>query len=103
MRLPQELEFARLSAEDKYLRAVPGYMKRLRDLYEAIHDRFGDAGLELIREVSAAYGRRIATNIKKRGELQGVTEVGRYLLKVFDIVSDDWKVVKSTPGRWTAS
>ena len=99
MELPRELEFERLSNEEKYRRAVPGYMKRLRDLYEAIHDRYGDEGLELIRQVSREYGRRIAANLEKKGELKGVAGVGRYLLKVFDMVSDDWQVAEFTGDR----
>lgn len=99
MELPEELEFERLGNEERYLRAVPGYMKRIRDLYEAIHDRFGEEGLALIREVSENYGRRIGENLQKKGGLRGVAEVGRYLLKVFDMVSDDWKVAEFSAER----
>ena len=99
MDLPEALSFARLSHADKYKRAVPGYMRRIRDLYEAIHDRFGEEGLELIREVSRNYGTRIAENVRKKGELKGVAEVGRYLLKVFDMVSDDWEVFEFSEDR----
>jgi hypothetical protein len=99
VRLPPELEFERPDAEEKYRRAVPGYMKRICRLYEAIQDRFGDEGLELIREVSREYGERIAANVNKKGGLRGVPEVGRYLLKVFDMVSDDWRVQEFTPER----
>jgi uncharacterized protein (DUF4213/DUF364 family) len=99
MELPAELEFERLRNDEKYLRAVPGYMKRIRDLYEAIHDRFGEEGLALIRQVSEGYGRRIAANLKKKRELKGVAEVGRYLLKVFDMVSDDWQVAEFSEDR----
>jgi len=52
MTLPQELQFRRLTFEEKYRRAVPGYMKRICDLSEAIADRFGEEGLDLIRDVS---------------------------------------------------
>jgi len=97
--LPAELEFSRPDDAERYRRAVPGYMKRIRDLYEAVQDRFGEEGLELIREVSRSYGERIAGNIKRRGELRGVAAVGRYLLKVFDMVSDDWTVSEFTPDR----
>jgi hypothetical protein len=97
--LPPELEFDRPDAEEKYRRAVPGYMRRICHLYEAIQDRFGEEGLELIREVSREYGERIAANVNKKGGLRGVTEVGRYLLKVFDMVSDDWRVEEFTPER----
>lgn len=99
MNLPEELAFVRLSYEEKYHRAIPGYMKRLCDLYEAIYDRFGEEGLDLIRDVSREYGSRIARNIKKRGDLKGVAQVGKYLLKVFDMVSDDWKVAEFSKDR----
>ena len=92
MDLPEELRFDRLSFEEKYHRAVPGYMKRFGELYSAIYERFGDEGLELIRDVSREYGTRIARNVQKKRELKGVAEVGKYLLKVFDMVSDDWSV-----------
>ncbi|MFH2000551.1 MAG: hypothetical protein ABIK28_12770 [Planctomycetota bacterium] len=92
MDLPKELEFKRLSYEEKYHRAVPGYMKRLCELYEQIYKRFGEEGLTLIRDVSVKYGTRIGANVKKKGDVKGVAQVGRYLLKVFDMVSDDWAI-----------
>ena len=99
MELPEELKFDRLSYEDKYHRAVTGYMRRLCEIYEAVCERFGEEGLELIRSVSADYGRRIAENAKKKGELKGVAQVGRYLIKVFDMVSDDWFVKEFSEDR----
>ena len=86
MDLPEELQFDRLSYEEKYRRAVPGYTRRINGLYEAVYERFGEDGLELIREVSVKYGASIANNLKKKGEFKGVMEVGKYLLKVFDMV-----------------
>ncbi len=94
MQLPGELAFDRLPFDEKYHRAVPGYMRRIRDIYEALENRFGEEGLELIREVSREYGRRIAANVKKRGPVEGVAGVGRYLLRVFDMVSDDWEIAE---------
>ena len=99
MNFPEELDFDRLSYEEKYHRAVPGYMKRIRDLYEAIHDRFGEEGLELIRDVSRKYGTRIGMNVKKKGECKGVTQVGKYLLKVFDMVGGDWEIGEFTEEK----
>jgi hypothetical protein len=92
MKPPEELAFERLTAAEKYHRAVPGYMRRLRDVYEALYERYGDDGLDLIREVSRRYGTDIGQNVKKKGDLKGVAQVGRYLLKVFDMVSDDWEI-----------
>ena len=99
MDLPKELAFDRLSFEDKYHRAVRGYMRRICHLYEAIYERLGDEGLDLIRDVSKEYGTSIGMNLKKKGDLKGVTQVGKYLLKVFDMVSDDWDVREFAEDR----
>ncbi len=99
MDLPSELRFDRLTDAEKYHRAVPGYMKRIRDLYEAVHDRFGEDGLDLIRDVSRAYGERIARNLQIRGGLRGLAPVGRYLLRVFDMVGGEWEVTEFTDDR----
>ncbi len=99
MDLPEELAFARPSYEEKYRRAVPGYMKRINGLYEAVYERFGEEGLELIRNVSKEYGTSIANNLKKKGDVKGVLQVGKYLLKVFDMVSDDWDVKEYSEER----
>ena len=99
MDLPRELAFEKLSFAEKYHRAVPGYMKRLSDIYEAVYERFGEDGLELIRKVSKKYGTEIGKNVKRKGDLKGVAQVGRYLLKVFDMVSEDWEVGEFSPDR----
>jgi len=103
MRLPKELEFEALSVEEKYHRAVHGYMKRLCSLYEAIYERFGDDGLELIQDVSKEYGNSIGINVRKKRDLKGVAQVGKYLLKVFDMVSDDWSVSEFSEDRLVIS
>ena len=99
MDLPRELSFEPLRPEDKLQKAVPGYMKRIRGLYDALFERFGEAGLDLIRDVSRDYGAQIGANINKKGGLKGVAGVGGYLLKVFDIVSNDWEVKEFTENR----
>lgn len=103
LNLPEELVFDRPVLEERYRRAVTGYMRRLNDVYEAINDRFGDEGLDLIRETSRRYGTRIGENIRKKRELKGVADLGRYLLKVFDMVSDDWEVTEYNGDRLVIS
>ena len=103
MTLPRELEFEELTVEEKYRRAVPGYMRRLCALYEAMYERFGEDGLDLIREVSREYGSSIGRNVKNKGDLKGVAQVGRYLLRVFDMVSDDWSVTEFSEDRLVIS
>jgi hypothetical protein len=99
MILPEELAFPRLNYASKYHKAVPGYMKRIRDLYEAVYERFGEDGLDLIRDVSAEYGARIGNNVRKKGGLEGVDQVGSYLLSVFDMITEDWEVTEYTGDR----
>jgi hypothetical protein len=99
MILPEDLAFPRLSYGDKYHKAVPGYMKRIRDLYEAVYERFGEDGLRLIRDVSAEYGTRIGNNVRKKGDMAGVDKVGRYLLSVFDMITEDWEVTEYDKDR----
>jgi hypothetical protein len=103
MNLPEELAFERLSYEEKYHRAVPGYMRRLHGLYEAIYEQYGEDGLHLIRNVSRDYGTRIGTNVKRKSNLKGLAQVGRYLLKVFDMVSDDWGIQEFDEDRLVVS
>jgi hypothetical protein len=99
MNLPKELEFERLTAEQKLSKAVPGYMRRIRGLYDAVYERFGEDGLHLIREVSSNYGAQIGANLNRKGGLKGLTEVGRYLIRVFDIVGGDWEVTEFSENR----
>ncbi len=100
MDLPEELTFDRPDYKERYHRAVPGYMRRIRELYEAIHARFGEEGLELIRDVSRGYGTRVGENVRRhRGEQRGLTAVGRFLLEVFDMVSDDWDIAEYTDEK----
>jgi hypothetical protein len=99
MDLPKELEFERLSAQEKLDKVVPGYMRRIRGLYDAVYERFGEDGLKLIRDVSSNYGAQIGANINRKGGMKGVTEVGRYLLRVFDIVGGDWEVTEFSDCR----
>jgi hypothetical protein len=103
MELPKELDFERLSAEEKYHRAVPGYMRRILGLYEALHERYGEDGLDLIRDVSRGYGQSIGANVNRTRSLTGIAEVGKYLLKVFDMVSDDWSVTEFSEDRLVIS
>ena len=49
--------------------------------------------------MSKEYGTSIGTNAKKKGDIKGVPQVGKYLLKVFDMVSDDWEVTEFSEER----
>ena len=76
MDVPSELEFERLDDAEKYHRAVPGYMRRLRDVYEAVYERFGEAGLDRLLSLISERPGAIAMSGKLRG-----TEHKRRLLQ----------------------
>ncbi len=88
------IEFDPMDPGRKYGKAVPGLMLRIRDLYEALASRFGERGIELIRDVSTAYGRRAGEAAKSRVR-PGTAGVGAYVVRVFDIVGGDWRVTRN--------
>ena len=83
-----------LPPEEKYFKAVPGYMRRIRDLYEALYERFGEEGLQLIRDVSTRYGRELGHHVKKHLQERGIKGVGAYIVRVFDMVDGDWTITE---------
>jgi hypothetical protein len=94
MDFEQQLHFTPLPPGEKYFKAVPGLMKRIRDLYDAIYEQFGEEGLNLIRDVSTEYGRNLGNHVRKYLSEKGVKGVGTYVVRVFDMVGGDWTISK---------
>jgi predicted ArsR family transcriptional regulator len=87
------------SAEERYASAVRGLMKRINSLYNAMVERFGDEGLDLIREVSIRQGQKIARSMKERGQPTDIKSVGLFLVKVFENVRGEGEVTEFTDQR----
>src|SRR4030042_5977897 len=94
MNFKDQLNLNLLPPEEKYFKAVPGLMKRIRDLYEGIIERFGDEGLQLIRDVSTNYGRLLGIHVRKHLDEVGIKGIGTYIINVFDMVGGDWTVTE---------
>jgi hypothetical protein len=86
-KLPAGVEFPGIPLERKYRSAVAGLTARIKKIYDAIYDRFGQEGLDLIEEISTQYGREIAKRAAGRVRPNDVKSMASYLLYIFELVS----------------
>jgi len=75
IKLPSGVHIEEIPLDKRYRSNLRGLLTRIRKLYEALEDRFGEDGLELIREVSMNYGGEIAERVRKREGEPGSPEV----------------------------
>jgi predicted ArsR family transcriptional regulator len=85
--------------ERKHRSATLGLMQRIRMIYDALVDRYGDEGVEFIRDVSEQFGLQMAERARLRVAEGTPREVGLYLVRVFDMVGADGEVTDLTPDR----
>jgi len=84
IKLPPGVEIEEIPLDKRYRSNLRGLLTRIRKLYEAIQDRFGEEGLKLIEEVSAEYGREIAERVKARQGVMSLQEAALFIVKVFN-------------------
>ncbi len=99
IKLPPDLEFTDLPVEKQYHSTVRGLLTRIRKLYEAIEDRFGEDGLALIEEISRDYGSEIAARVRERQDELSLHETGKFLLRVFNGVRAEGEVTEWNDDR----
>ncbi len=87
VKLPQDATLPEIPLERKYRSVVAGLTARIKAIYDAVYDRFGEEGLRLIEDVSAAYGRDIAQRAGERVKPNDVKSTALFLLHIFDLVS----------------
>jgi predicted ArsR family transcriptional regulator len=92
IKLPPGIEVEDIPLEKRYTSNLRGLLVRIRKLYEAIEDRFGDEGLTLIREVSVEYGSEIAERVKEREGEMDIHDVALFLVKVFNGMRSEGEV-----------
>jgi len=97
--LPQGVEIGEVPIERRYSGVLRGLLTRIKGLYEAIYERYGDDGLELIRSVSSGYGAEIARRSRRGDPPWEIRKVGLYLVKVFDNMQSDGEVTEFTDRR----
>ncbi|TET47183.1 hypothetical protein E3J62_02260 [candidate division TA06 bacterium] len=97
--LPEGVRIEEVPVEKRYRSATSALMNRVRRLYEEIYSRFGDEGLELIRDVSAQFGKEIAERAKKRVKESDAKSVALYIIRIFNNVRGEGKVVEWGENR----
>ena len=94
IKLPAGVARDDIPLDARYQSVLRGLLTRLRGLYEAIYERFGDAGLDLIRNSGAAYGAAVADRARKAGPPWSAQQVGLYLVRVFDNMRSEGEVTE---------
>ena len=82
-----------------YRGVLRGLLNRIKILYEAIYNRYGDDGLNLIREVSEKYGYEIANRVRGKDEPWDIQKVGLFLVKVFNNMRAEGEVTEFGKSR----
>jgi predicted ArsR family transcriptional regulator len=101
IKLPPGVEAEEIPLEKRYRSNLKGLLTRIRLLYEAIEDRFGEEGLQLIREVSAQYGREIAAKVRDREGEMDLQQVGLLLVKMFNGMRSEGEVTEWSDDKVT--
>jgi hypothetical protein len=79
----------RRSLEQVYKSAVAGLYARMRNNYDFLYEKFGDEGLQMISDMSREYGLEVAERAKKGMKSNDISEVAKYLLRIFETVAYD--------------
>jgi len=99
IKTPPEIEIPEIPLDKQYRSNLHGLLIRIRKLYEAIEDRFGEEGLVLIREVSTQYGQEIAARVSAREGEMDIHDVARFLVKIFNGMRSDGEILEWTDDR----
>jgi predicted ArsR family transcriptional regulator len=99
IKLPKGIEVDEVPLDKRYRSNLKGLLTRIRMLYEAIEDRFGEEGLLLIRDVSSRYGRAIADRVRQREGVMDIHQTGKFLIKVFNGMRSEGEVTEWSDNR----
>jgi hypothetical protein len=97
--LPPGVSLEEVSLEKRYRSSTSALMDRIRRLYDEIHDRFGDEGLKLIRDVSTEFGQEIAERARQKAIGSDLESVALYIIRIFNNVRGEGKVVEWSDRR----
>jgi len=97
--LPENIKIEEVPIEKRCRSVTAGLIRRIKILYEAIVERYGDDGLDLIREVGEKYGLEIAQRAKKRVKDDDIISVARYIIRIFNTLQGNGKVVEFSDKR----
>jgi len=99
IKIPPEVDFKEIPLEQKYKSAVAGLLQRIHTIYKGIHSKFGEQGLDLIREVSKTYGKDIAERGKKRIKPEDLKSAALFLIRVFEMINCEGEVTEFSEDK----
>jgi len=99
IKLPNGVQIEEVPIEAMYRGVLRGLLTRIKVLYEAIYNRYGEDGLDLIREVSEQYGNEIAKRVRGNDEPWNINMVGLFLVKVFNNMRAEGEVTEFGKNR----
>ena len=99
IKLPAGIEIEEIPVEKKYRSITSALIKRIKHLYDAIYEKFGSDGLDLIREVSTNYGLEIAERAKQKIKHPDIESVALFVIKVFNNLRGNGEVTEFNDER----
>ena len=99
IKLPKNVQIEEIPLETMYRGVLRGLLTRIKILYETIYSRYGNDGLDLIREVSEKCGQDIAKKVRGDNEPWNIREVGLFLVKVFNNMRSEGEVTEFSENR----
>ena len=99
IKLPPGIKVDEIPLDVMYRGVLRGLQTRIKRLYDAVYERFGEDGLKLIEEVSSGYGNDIARKALRGGGHWDIQRVGLYLIKIFNNMRSDGEVTEFTDKR----
>lgn len=97
--LPEGINIEEVPIEKRYKSVTAGLVRRIKILYEIIYNKYGEDGLELIREAGKQYGEEIAQRVKPRIKNGDVKSVALYVIRIFNTLRGKGKVVEFSDQR----
>ena len=85
--------------EKRYRSSVAGLTRRIRLLYDAVWDRFGDAGLDLVRETSRSYGEEIGLRARALVKEDDIESIASFVIRLFNTIGGEGEVAEFSPER----
>jgi hypothetical protein len=99
IQLPDGVTIEEVPIEKRYKSVTAGLIRRIKILYDAIYEKYGEDGLDLIREVGKKYGVEIAERAKMRVKPDDLESVALYVIRIFNTLRGDGKVVEFSDKR----
>lgn len=99
IRLPKNITFEDQPLETRSRRTIRSLLTRILGLYTAMHDRFGQDGLDLVRDISREYGRDIAVRARRDGDPWPIKQIGVFFIRIFNNIYTEGELVDYTDQR----